>query len=286
MRIKLSGAWKKNKRLFIVNGIIVICTAAIFFLGYRLHWKTGFADKTLWDWLQLLIIPAVLALGGYLFTFISGRNEHEIALDNQREAALQAYIDKVSELLLQGGLGKSPPPHEVAIIARARTATVLRILDPVRRGSIIQFLSQSGILSICVENSIKGSFDSPLNNENSLAGSNLQETNLNGANLSMLNLEKVNLQKSIIKKANLQGTDLSGANLQSADLSHTNLQEANLCGANLQGARLYGADLRGAKLIGTILERANLWDAVITQEQWEKAKSLQGATMPDGSKHP
>ena len=24
--------------------------------------------KTLWDWLKLLIIPAVLAIGGYLFT--------------------------------------------------------------------------------------------------------------------------------------------------------------------------------------------------------------------------
>lgn len=171
----------------------------------------------MWDWLQLLIIPVVLAIGGYFFNLATSRNEHKIASDNQREAALQAYIDKVSELLLHERLGESAPPHEVAIIARARTATVLRILDPVRRGSLIQFLSQSGILAICVENSIKGSFDSPLNNENSL---------------------------------------------------------------------LYGADLQGATLIGTNLERANLWDAVITQEQWEKAKSLAGAIMPDGSKHP
>src|SRR6266481_8147673 len=67
--------------------------------------------RTLWDWLQLLIVPAVLAVGGYLFTFTISRNERkaadrhnqterEIALDNQRETALQAYIDKMSELLL------------------------------------------------------------------------------------------------------------------------------------------------------------------------------------------
>lgn len=53
----------------------------------------------------------MLAAGGYLFTFTISRNERkaadrrnqterEIAQDNQREAAVQEYIDKISELLL------------------------------------------------------------------------------------------------------------------------------------------------------------------------------------------
>ena len=242
--------------------------------------------KTLWDWMQLLIIPAVLVVGGYLFNLTISRNEQKIASDNQRETALQDYIDKISELLLNAHLGDSPPPHQVAIIARARTATVLRILDPIRRASLIQFLSQSCILALSVENSAKSSFDWPLKNEYSLEDINLQETNLNGVNLSMIHLEGASLQRASLREANLEGTDLSRANLQRANLMHANLQRANLCGANLQGARLYGADLRGAKLMGANLERANLRDAVITQEQWEKTKSLKGATMPDGSKHP
>src|SRR5439155_11987063 len=164
--------------------------------------------------------------------------EREIALDNQREAALQGYINKMSELILREHLSESLNNPQVKSIAQARTATVLRILDPVRRVSVIQFLSQSGILSICVENSIKGSFDSPLNNENSLASIDLQETNLNGANLSMICLEKANLQKSSLKKANLHRTDLSGANLQGANLWEADLRRARLEGANLQGARL------------------------------------------------
>jgi len=55
---------------------------------------------------------------------------------------------------------------------------------------------------------------------------------------------------------------------------------ANLSGANLTEANLIEADLREANLSGTILERAN-----VTPEQLKQVESLQGATMPDGTKH-
>ncbi len=53
--------------------------------------------------------------------------------------------------------------------------------------------------------------------------------------------------------------------------------------ADLRGAKLLDADLSGANL-----SKANLKDATgITIEALEKrVKSLQGATMPDGSIHP
>ncbi len=92
--------------------------------------------KTLWDWLQLLIIPTVLAVGGYVINLTVSRGEQEatkqraktereIADDNQREAALLAYLDKMSELLLEKELRKSTEDSEVRKIARVRTLTVL-----------------------------------------------------------------------------------------------------------------------------------------------------------------
>ncbi len=74
--------------------------------------------------------------------------------------------------------------------------------------------------------------------------------------------------------ASLKRAVLAGANLSEADLSGANLREADLTGANLRGA-----DLRGAKLI-----RANLRGAMVTNGQLAQAKTLKGATMPDGTK--
>jgi len=94
--------------------------------------------KTLWDWLQLLIIPIVLAIGGFLFSQIQKGNEQRITDDNQQEAGLQAYIDSLSDLLLKEGLRKSDIDAEVRKIARVRTLTILSRINTVRkkRGSL------------------------------------------------------------------------------------------------------------------------------------------------------
>ena len=57
-------------------------------------------------------------------------------------------------------------------------------------------------------------------------------------------------------------------------------QRANLCGANLGGAYLGGAYLGGASLSEAVLKEAR-----VTDEQLAQAESLEGVTMPDGTKH-
>ena len=74
------------------------------------------------------------------------QTERDIALDNQREVALQEYIDKISELLLEKRLRESPPEGEVPKIARVRTLTVLPRLDGIRKRSVLQFLYDSGLI--------------------------------------------------------------------------------------------------------------------------------------------
>jgi uncharacterized protein YjbI with pentapeptide repeats len=298
----LRSWWQQIKQHLVVIGVIIACVLGIGAVmaivgGYLFNWGwTGFSNKTLWEWLNplgVLAIPVAITLGTLWFTAKQGKLVNAENKDNQQEAALQAYIDKMSELLLHGHLGESLP-HEVEItIARARTATILRILNPSRCASLIQFLSQAGILRLCVENSAKSSFDWPIKNEYSLAGIELPETNFNRVDLSMIYLEGANLYRASLREANLEEIDLSGANLQGANLMHANLQKANLMGANLQGARLFRAGLQGADLIRANMERANLSGANlkdafgVTVEELEKqALSLKDAIMPDGSIHP
>jgi hypothetical protein len=109
--------------------------------------------KTLWDWLGLLLVPLVLAVGGYFLT----RSENRYALQLQerrdeearkleaeraQDAALQAYLDQMTQLLLHEKLPlrTSQPDDEVRSVARARTLTALGVLDGLRKRTVLQFL--------------------------------------------------------------------------------------------------------------------------------------------------
>jgi hypothetical protein len=234
----------------IVATFIVVIVLSI--VGYIFHWNwTGFGQKTLWDWMQLLIVPVVLAVGAFLFNIAASRNEQKIALDSQRETLLQDYFDRMSELLLDKQLPESDSKAIVRYIARSRTLTVLPRLDADRKRSLLQFLHESDLISVTASTRI---------------------ISLKGANLSKANLRKINLSM-----ANLSGTDLSGADLREADLSGTllsraNLSKANLSGANLNKANLRMADLSGADLSGADLSEVYFQDAIIRKEQLDRAR--------------
>ncbi len=83
----------------------------------------------------------------------------------------------------------------------------------------------------------------------------------------------INKERPIV---DLDGADLSEADMSNMDLSGTDLAGSLLNNANLTNAKLTGADMRDT----------NLTDARVTEEQLGEAQSLQGAIMPDGSKHP
>jgi hypothetical protein len=100
-----------------------------------------------------------VALWGYLFNYTTSKNEQQstqlrdkterdIALDNQREAVLEVYLDKMSELLLFNRLRESAEGEEARKIARVRTLKVLGRLDAERKGSVLRLLYESGLIDI------------------------------------------------------------------------------------------------------------------------------------------
>jgi hypothetical protein len=109
-----------------------------------------FGGKQVWDWLQLLIVPIVLSLITLAFTWQQDARQQQI--ENQRaesdrrieeqraqDAALQAYLDQMSELLLEKELRTSEEESEVRTLARARTLTVLGRLDSRLKPAVVQF---------------------------------------------------------------------------------------------------------------------------------------------------
>jgi uncharacterized protein YjbI with pentapeptide repeats len=323
--------WRLTKRQLLWAGSI----AALAFLlivscGYLFGWKwTGLPKRTLWDWLQLLIIPAVLAGVGLWFNRQQREQELQTVDRRSQDEALQAYLDQMSEMLIphskdMPSLYKAHRGDRLRSVARARTLTVLPRLAGDRKARVVQFLYESGLISnarlVLVlkgadlsgayqrEASLSGAdlsgtdlaaaylFAADLSEAN-LIGTNLRGANLVGANLvgahlgsavlSGANLSGADLRGARLRMADLSGADLSGAFLNEAVLSSSNLVRASLFRANLKGAYLSAAYLGGANLREADLREADLMGAIeITNEKLkQEAKSLQGATMPNGQKY-
>jgi hypothetical protein len=214
--------WRPTRRqLLWASGIGAALTVAVL-VGYRY-------DITLWDWLKLLIVPAVIAGGGLWFNRQQRERELEIAREQRerdveiaerrtKDEALQAYLEQMSDMLIpktdQPSLYKARPGDSLSSVARARTLTVLPRLDKDRKARVVQFLYESGLIA---------------------------------KNRPIVVLIWADLRKAYLRVAILIAADLSAVYLS-------------------------GADLSGAK--GTTIE-----------ELEQQAKSLEGATMPNGQKY-
>jgi uncharacterized protein YjbI with pentapeptide repeats len=312
------------QRPLTVLGAAMAVAAVVVLIRVGQHYQwTGFGEsvqskpdnreiqprKTLWDWLQLFIVPLALAAIGLWFAAQQdarqqqieekrAQSERQIEEQRAQDMALQAYLDQMSQLMLGGDLRDSKEGTEVRTLARARTQTVLGRLNSRRKGSVVQFLYEADLINKkhpVVSLSKVPLVDADLSGAElsgaDLIDADLREADLSGANLSDADLSLADLSKANLSTATLGNADLGGAELQLADLSRTDLMGAELSGgADLSGANLSEAELIGAVLNDTYLNRAdlskaNLSGAFVTAEQLEQAKTLEGATMPNGSTH-
>jgi uncharacterized protein YjbI with pentapeptide repeats len=301
MGARLRSWWQRVRKpleiaVVTVGCILVIALLVVIVLAYIFNVNVpGLHGKTLWDWLQLLIVPLALAIIALFFQRTNIRTEQQIALDKQREELLQAYLDRMSELLLKEKLRSSEADAEVRNVARVRTITVLNQLDARRTSYVFAFLREAGLISTTPNDNVVSLIEADLHGVN-WSHANLREVNLSGTNLSGANLTEADMSEAVLSKAYLERVNFSGAGLNNANFSgaildDTNFSGAFIQGANFSGARLWGANLNGAFLNGANFSGALLWDADFsktkaTEGQLKKAKSLKGTTMPDRSIHP
>ena len=260
--------------------------------------RWGFRGMTVRNWLELLVVPLVLLGIGLLFQIQQNgvekrRLEAEQHIEEQRaqDEALQTYLEQMGQMLLDKDrpLRQSKEGDEVQLLARARTVTILRRLDSARNRDILQFLREARLVpsnKYEIQEHIVRLDNSNLSKAD-LRGANLDSFDLHGTDLSGADLRDARLPWSYLPYAKLNGANLRGAYLRGdpdqsgdADLSDANLSEADLSYDNLSSANLQGANLTDAVLRGT-----NLSNAKVTSEQLAEAKSLEGATMPNGQKY-
>ena len=219
---------------------------------------------TLWAWVQLLIVPVVIAGGGLWFNRQQRGRELEIAQRRSQDEALQAYLDEMSQLLTdkERPLHKAQLGDSLSVVSRARTLTVLLRLSGMHKRSVLRFLHEANLIK-------KGHRVIDLSqadlHEAYLSGDNLQQADLSDAFLMEAVLSRANLREADLRQAFLWRANLGSADLREADLSKASLSEADLSEAVLSQANLREADLSEADLSGAVLSQANLHESRLSQ---------------------
>ncbi|MEM6252194.1 MAG: pentapeptide repeat-containing protein [Cyanobacteria bacterium P01_D01_bin.156] len=214
--------------------------------------------KTLWDWMELLIVPVTLSGGAWLISERQKASDEKQANERRKQVDYESYLSRISKILdkypnartlEESGFDKST--------IRAWTLVVLRRLDPARKGDIIQYLYETDLISTdyCLVD--------------------LQEADLSGADLENRFLPGIDLSRSILTGANLKGVVLGGEFLIEGAEPSEPLSKGKLNSSNLAGVDLTEADLTGARLGGVNLKKVVWKQAVL------KGANLKGAQVDD-----
>jgi hypothetical protein len=122
------GLLEERNLTLIAIGVSLTAIIVLLAIGGAGSSWTGFQGKTVWDLLQLLIVPLALAVIGLWFAAQQDARqqqienqraeaERELAEQRAQDEALQAYLDQMSGLLLERDLRASEKGSEVRTLA-------------------------------------------------------------------------------------------------------------------------------------------------------------------------
>ena len=270
-KLKTKGARNSRNKAFWRKLLtyIILCIMVIFLFylliskikGYEWRDFTGFKDKTIWDILELFIIPISLLLFGYYLERFQSEFNRDIAKDSQRERLLQEYYGLVSEYIYRYKIFELTEGNKILLTLEGITQSILSNLDVKRKEILIKFLSDIGIIRR-IEHS------EPIVRLNSIDLSDvfLPLINLKGTTIYHSKFHNGNLLGGNLSEAFLLGNEFNNSDLRQANFTKSNLNITNFENANLENAKLTGASLKGA-----ILDNANLKGVEISNAKFVRA---------------
>jgi uncharacterized protein YjbI with pentapeptide repeats len=255
---------------YIILAILII--AAITLIYWAVHpenspeW-TGFGTfsettdetryKTLWDWLDLIIIPVSIGLFAWIITEYEKDNNKRIEVEKSRENILDSFIRTMTELLVQYDLAGNPDQKRLAI-AKTRINMALSQLDGSRKGQILQFLYESDLIDKTPKFKLRGANFNNAVLDNIVLG----EAEIRSAHFEDASLINANLNGIILNSCNFTNADLTGSQVDNTDFGYTNLTNSRLLNMDLTSVDFEGADLTNADLEGSKIKQEqlnNIW---------------------------
>lgn len=249
-------------------------------------WTWLFGPRSLWEWLDLLFVPLVLAAIGLQLSSFFTRRQSDNNVQQIRFEATERYLkmftqsDVLAKLKRRAQDSNTDSLRYPAAAEWARepcsvissdqgvllsnftraTLSQLSALNPSantpqpQKKIILEYLHRVGAITHNSHSISTKFFD-------------MRSSDLYQARLPRACLDSVMFADSVAtapSRSDLRFADLSGADLRGANLARANLRYANLRGARLDGwASLAKADLRGADLRDTIVTNETITDGAI-----------------------
>src|SRR5215203_1780665 len=188
------------------------------------------SGMTLRNWLPIvsaLLVPVVIAaLGIWTITWQLEKLENqraeverELAEQRAQDEALQAYLDQMSQLMLERKLLEAEPGDPVHTLAQARTSTAILRLDAQHNESVTHFLIDSRL-------AVSGETSARLLSEMALSEASLSSAQLAYADLSDADLTRANLSRAYLFHANL--SDAQGITNEALEQQAFSLKSATM----------------------------------------------------------
>jgi uncharacterized protein YjbI with pentapeptide repeats len=241
--------------VFVLVAAVGLATTFIV-AAYRQQWEwAGFAGslkappKTLWDWLDLLVVPLALAAVAFALNLAQSNRDHHREDRRAREDAVATYLRQMSNLWLEHSLS-APREKRALLVVRELTLSVLPRLDGRRKGLVTQFLAESGLIKDDREGG-------PLD----LSGADLRGAVFHG-----------DYSHTVFAYVDLRGADFRDANLVGAVFAHADLRKAVFDGDHLDYASLSGDDLRGASFTQAIVDHGHFGGACLSGARFTRAR--------------
>ena len=224
--------------------LIALALIAGVWLWLKPNWM-GFRGKSLWDWLSLLAVPALIGFA----TVLINATQADIERIRLQELSVQEYIDRISELSLDARALANP--KQSTVIGRAQTTAVLHITDKERTGRVLRFLQEMDLLQKYAVN---------------LENLDFSKAELKGLQMDNMDFEGSNLRGSDLENGSFRNADFEDADLRGADMEDADFRGADFEDAMMKGAELDHTDLRGADLsLAVGLKLSQLNDACVDE---------------------
>lgn len=245
----------------VLVGILLLLIVAVVALTLNIvsnfKWS-GFQKKSLWDWLQLLVVPLILAISAFYLNYASAAKDKylagvqqerdaELAIKQKQQDVFKTYLSQMQNLLLKDTdqVQRNLSPRYKAL-ATALTLTALDELNGERKGKVIAYLAKSDLINK----------DNP---DVDLLNANLKGIELENIILTNVNISKAHMQNAKLSKVQFTASDLRGANFSGATLDDVFFSESNLIGSNFYGVIFKNVRLANSPAKGVCLsEKPNI----------------------------